>query len=513
MAKFSLREVEKVCFLGRLYEKRESWKRILLKRLNLIILIIFIAALLPQTHPALADDNLTQQLNQLLNEEPHLQGAIAGVSIRSAATGEVIYDHLGDVRLRPASNLKLLTAATALSVLGEDYTFKTELLADGEVKKKTLQGNLYLKGKGDPTLLKEDFDKIVAELKKLGIKKVAGNVIGDDTWYDDVRYSADLPWSDEQTYYGAQISALTASPTKEYDSGSILLQVKPSSSEGSKAEVTVTPNTDFVKIINQTETVPEDGKKELTFEREHAKNVITITGTLPVKSKPEKEWMGVWEPTKFALALFKQSLSEQGIQVSGKTKTGITPETARILHTHSSIKLSELLVPFMKLSNNGHAETLVKEMGKVVKGEGSWEKGLEVMETELPKFGINTKTLVLRDGSGISHINLVPASQLSQLLYTVQQQKWYPAFLHSLPIAGASEKLEGGTLRSRMKGPEVKGKVIAKTGTISTVSTISGYVTTKSGQTLIFSILLNNLLDDAKGKKIEDQLISILVNQ
>ncbi len=485
----------------------------MLKRINLIILIIFIATLLPQTHPALAEDILTQQLNQFLNEEPHLQGAIAGVSVRSAATGEVIYDHLGDVRLRPASNLKLLTAAAALSVLGEDYTFKTEILADGEVKKKTLQGNLYLKGKGDPTLLKEDFDKMAAEMKKQGIKKVAGNLFGDDTWYDDVRYSVDLPWSDEQTYYGAQISALTASPTREYDSGSILLEVKPGNSEGSKAEVTVTPKTDFVKIINQTETVPKDGKKELTFEREHAKNTITITGTVPVKSKPEKEWMGVWEPTKFALALFKQSLLEQGIQVSGKTKTGITPETARILHTHSSIKLSELLVPFMKLSNNGHAETLVKEMGKVLKGEGSWEKGLEVMETELPKFGINTKTMVLRDGSGISHINLVPASQLSQLLYTVQQQKWYPAFLHSLPIAGASEKLEGGTLRSRMKGPEVKGKVIAKTGTISTVSTISGYVTTKSGQTLIFSIMLNNLLDDAKGKKIEDKLVSILANQ
>jgi serine-type D-Ala-D-Ala carboxypeptidase/endopeptidase (penicillin-binding protein 4) len=485
----------------------------LLKRLNLIIFIIFLAALLPQTHPVLADDNLTQQLNQLLNEEPHLQGAIAGVSIRSATTGEVIYNHLGDVRLRPASNLKLLTAAVALSVLGEDYTFKTEVLVDGTVKKKTLQGNLYLKGKGDPTLLKEDFDKMATEIKKLGIKKITGNLIGDDTWYDDVRYSEDLPWSDEQTYYGAQISALTASPTKDYDSGSILFEVKPGNNKGDKADVTVTPNTDFVNIINQIETVPEDGKKKLTFEREHAKNTITISGTLPVKSKPEKEFIGVWEPTKYALELFKQSLAEQGIQVSGKIKTGLTPETSRILHTHSSIKLSELLVPFMKLSNNGHAETLIKEMGKVVKAEGSWEKGLEVIEAELPKFGINTKTLVLRDGSGISHINLVPASQLSQLLYTVQQQKWFPAFLHSLPVAGESEKMAGGTLRNRMKGPDVKGKVVAKTGTISTVSTISGYVTTKSGQTLIFSIMLNNLLDEAKGKKIEDKLVTIIANQ
>jgi serine-type D-Ala-D-Ala carboxypeptidase/endopeptidase (penicillin-binding protein 4) len=485
----------------------------LLKRLKLIIIISFIAVFTTQTHPAFAEDLLTRQLNQLLNEDSDLQGAIAGISLRSAATGEVKFDHFGDVRLRPASNMKLLTAAAALSVLGEDYRFKTEVLTDGKVKKKTLQGNLYLKGKGDPTLLKEDLDKMAADIKKLGIKKINGNLIGDDSWYDDVRYSADLPWSDEQAYYGAQISALTISPTKDFDSGSVMIEVLPGNNKGGKAEVKVTPDTNFVKIINQTETVPADGKKEITFEREHAKNTITITGTFPVKSKPEKEWIGVWEPTRYTLALFKQSLIEQGIQISGKVKTGTTPTNAEILHTHSSIKLSELLLPFMKLSNNGHAETLVKEMGKVVKGEGSWEKGLEVMEAELTKFGVNPKTLVLRDGSGISHVNLVPATQLSQLLFTVQQRSWFPAFLHSLPIAGASEKMEGGTLRNRMKGPEVRGRVIAKTGTISTVSTISGYVNTKSGQTIIFSIMLNNLLDDSKGKKIEDRLITIIANQ
>ncbi|WP_420489064.1 D-alanyl-D-alanine carboxypeptidase/D-alanyl-D-alanine endopeptidase [Neobacillus vireti] len=485
---------------------------VLLRRLNLIIFISVFTTILPQTQPVLAEDNLGHQLNQLLNEEPDLQGAIAGVSIRNATNGEVLYDHLGDVRLRPASNMKLLTAAAALSVLGENYTFKTEVLMVGTVKKKTLHGNLYLKGKGDPTLLKEDFDNMAAELKTLGIQKITGHLIGDDTWYDDIRYSVDLPWSDEQTYYGAQISALTASPTNDYDSGSVMIEVKPGNDEGDKAEVTLTPNTEFVKIINQTETVAKDGKKKLTYEREHAKNTITITGTLPVTSKGEKEWIGVWEPTRYALALFKQSLEQKGIHLTGKIKIGTTPTDAKVVHTRSSIKLSELLVPFMKLSNNGHAETLVKEMGRVVKGEGSWEKGIEVMEAELAKFGINTETLVLRDGSGISHVNLVSAAQLSQLLVAVQQQTWFPAFLHSLPVAGASEKMEGGSLRSRMKGPDVKEKVFAKTGTISTVSTISGYVTTKSRQTLVFSIMLNNLMEDAKGKKIEDKLISIIAN-
>jgi serine-type D-Ala-D-Ala carboxypeptidase/endopeptidase (penicillin-binding protein 4) len=485
---------------------------------KLYVLLIFIlsVAFLPNLQHVFANiekPTFTQSLNQILMEEPDLKGAIVGISIRSADTGEILYDHLGDIRLRPASNLKLLTAAVALSVLGENYRFTTEVLTDGLVKKNTLEGNLFLKGKGDPTLLKADFEKIALEIKKSGIKKINGNLIGDDTWYDDVRYSTDLAWSDEQTYYGAQISALTASPTTDYDSGSVMVEIEPGAGKGDQAEVNVTPNTDFVKIINHIKTVPEDGKKEIVIEREHAKNTIIIDGTLPIKSKSEKEWIGVWDPTRYALSLFKQALADQGIQVTGKMKTAKTPDESLLLHSHESILLSELLIPFMKLSNNGHAETLVKEMGKVVKGEGSWEKGLEVMETELTKFGIVTDTLSLRDGSGISQANLVPANQISQLLYAVRNQTWFPSFLNSLPFAGEPNKMIGGSLRNRMKDPSMKGKIKAKTGTITSVSSLSGYVETKSGQTLIFSIVLNNLLDEKKGKRIEDKIVTTLANQ
>jgi serine-type D-Ala-D-Ala carboxypeptidase/endopeptidase (penicillin-binding protein 4) len=490
----------------------------LLRSLKSFVLLLFILIIVfvPSLQHAFAKVDratLTNKLDQLLMEEPDLQGAIAGVSIRNASTGEILYDHFGDIRLRPASNLKILTAATALSVLGENYRFTTEVLTDGLVKKNMLEGNLYLKGKGDPTLLKADFDKMALEIKNKGIKKVNGNLIGDDTWYDDVRYSTDLAWSDEQTYYGAQVSALTAAPTVDYDSGSVLVEIAPGAEKGDQAEVKVTPNTDYVKIINQTLTVKEDGKRKIEIEREHAKNTITIKGTIPIKSKVEKEWIGVWEPTRYALTLFKQSLADQGIEVAGKMKTGKTPKDSLTLHSRQSIPLSELLVPFMKLSNNGHAETLVKEMGKVVNGEGSWEKGLEVMETELAKFGVDTETLALRDGSGISQANLVPANELSQLLYAVRNQTWFPSFLNSLPFAGEPDKMNGGTLRNRLKGPFMKGKVKAKTGTITSVSSLSGYVETKGGQTLIFSIMLNNLLEDSFGKRIEDHIITILVNQ
>ncbi|RBW69271.1 D-alanyl-D-alanine carboxypeptidase/D-alanyl-D-alanine-endopeptidase [Bacillus taeanensis] len=456
--------------------------------------------------------SLTYQLNSLLTQEPALEGALAGLSIRSAASGEILYEHLGNARLKPASNLKLFTAAAALSILGEDYSFKTELLTDGKVSFGMIQGNLYVKGKGDPTLLKSDLDNMVKKLKESGIKIIRGNVIADDTWYDDVRYSKDLPWSDETTYYGAQVSALTISPNGDYDAGSVIVGISPGEDLNSKANISLKPETNYITVINETKTVSSEEKKRLVIERGHGTNTIKITGTIPINSKKVKEWIAVWDPTAYALHLFQQSLQEHGIKLLGDATKGKTPETAVLLHTHESIPLSELIIPFMKFSNNGHAETLIKEMGKVIKGEGSWEQGLEVLETELTKLGVNTNTLVLRDGSGISHVNLVPANEISKLLYTIQKKEWFPTYLTSLPIAGHSNRIKGGTLRHRMKETSAQERVKAKTGTLSTVSSLSGYVKTKSGETLIFSILLNNLAVEEKGKEIENKIAELLAN-
>ncbi|WP_085505554.1 D-alanyl-D-alanine carboxypeptidase/D-alanyl-D-alanine endopeptidase [Thalassobacillus devorans] len=458
----------------------------------------------PQVTASSENEALTDQLNMIMADKK-LEGALAGVSIRSAETGEIIYEHDADKRLKPASNMKLLTAAAALEVLGPDYTFPTEVLAEGEIKGNKLHGDLYLKGKGDPTLMEKDFDTLANALKGAGIKEVKGNVIANDSWYDDVRLSEDISWNDETNYYAAQVSALTAAPNEDYDAGTVIVEAHPADTAGEPAEVKVVPENDYVEIINQAKTVPMNQKKDISIERKHGTNQIIVEGEIPVEGFRSRSWVAVDEPSGLALHLFRKALEKEDIKVKGELAwEGSAPESAELLASKKSMPLEELLIPFMKLSNNGHAETLIKEMGKVVHGEGSWEKGLEVVEDFLMDIGVEADTLRLRDGSGMSHVNMVPAHEISELLYQVRGKEWYPAYLASLPVAGNNDRFLGGTLRYRMNDTPAEGNVKAKTGSLTGVTSLSGYVTSKGGEELIFAVVLNNYLGSVQD--IEDEI-------
>lgn len=451
---------------------------------------------------------LGKEIDQILLDE-RLSGTTTGVSIRHESTGEVVYNHLGDTRLHPASSIKLLTGAAALEVLGEEFRFTTEVLSDGIIQGNVLHGNIYLKGKGDPTLLKEDFDELARNLMGKGISQVNGNLIGDDTWYDNVRLSPDITWTDEPYYYAAQVSALTASPNKDYDSGTVIVEAFPNKTVGKPAVITVYPETDVLKVINRSTTVGRKVSRDITITRQHGTNNIIIEGTIPVESNPAREWITIWEPSFYALDLFKKSLRNQGIVFSEQplVTLGETPAKAEVLASRESISLKDLFIPFMKLSNNGIAEVLAKEMGKSVHGEGSWEKGLNVIEEYAGKTGLNMDVIQLRDASGMSYVSTISANELTKLLYEVQKESWYPTFLTSLPIARDSDRFVGGTLRNRVN---IEGNVKAKTGRLLGVSSITGYAETKDGETMAFSILINNHVDGVK--PVEDLIVSAISN-
>lgn len=466
---------------------------------------LFVAASEESAEEINETGTLDEKMEAILDDE-RLDGSVTGVSIREADTGEVLYSRDGDTRLHPASNMKLLTGAAAMETLGKDYQFSTEVLTDGALRGIVLHGNVYLKGKGDPTLLKEDLDQFAKDLKDQGIHKIKGNVIADDSWYDDVRLSQDLNWSDEPFYTGAQVSALTLSPDEDYDAGTVIVEVSPDA-DGEQADVSLTPQTDYVTIVNNTEMVAETEDKDISIEREHGSNNIIVEGEMPTDGSDSKSWASVWEPTGYALDIFKKSLEENGVTFAGNPefKTGVTPEDATLVTSKKSMPIEELFIPFMKLSNNGHGEVLTKEMGKVVHDEGSWDKGLEVMEDTVAELGVDADTIMLRDGSGMSHKNMIPANDLSQMLYAIQDKSWFPAFEYSLPVAGDSERFVGGTLRYRMTEGPAQGNVMAKTGSLTGVSTLSGYVTAADGEKLVFSVMINNYLGDSV-EEIEDAI-------
>ncbi|GEN52521.1 D-alanyl-D-alanine carboxypeptidase/D-alanyl-D-alanine endopeptidase [Halobacillus faecis] len=452
---------------------------------------------------------MKDKIDRLLEGET-LHGAMAGVSIRHAVSGEVVYEKNGHLRLTPASNTKLFTGAAALETLGPEHAFTTGLWTDGVIEDGTLKGNLYLKGKGDPSLTAEDLDAMAVSLRKKGIKEVTGEVIADDSWYDKIRLSPGILWSQESEYYASQVSALTVSPDQDYDTGTVLISVSPAHKEGQAATIEVTPGNEYVEILNRTKTGTSKTEDELKVEREHGTNTIVVEGTMAIDDPVSKSWISVLEPTGLVIELFYQSLVKEGIVVKGShAKFPETPKQATRLYEHSSMPLKELFLPFMKLSNNGHAEVLVKEMGKVVHDEGSWEKGLEVVEAEMRHLGVNMDTIQLNDGSGMSATNFIPAHEISQLLFQVQEKEWFPEFRRSLPVAGNEKRFEGGTLRHRMQGTEAEGNVRAKTGTLSGVSSLSGYVTTKDGEPLIFAMVFNHFLAEDVDE-IEDRLAVIL---
>lgn len=446
-------------------------------------------------------DSLGADLDTIL-ADPGLAGADVGLVV-TTPDGDVVYQRAPERRRQPASNAKLATSAAALEVLGPDHTFTTTVATPARRTGAVLNGNLYLKGTGDPTMLAADYDALAATVAATGTRVVTGNLTADDTWFDDIRLGLSWAWDDEPYYYNAQVSALTVSPDEDFDAGSIIVRVAPGAA-GQRPTVTTDPPTNYVRVVNNATTGPAGSSNTTTVDRVHGTNTFTITGSIPAGASAQSEWMAVWEPTGYAAALFRASLQRHGVTVLGPTVRAATPSDARVLATRESIPLSELQVPFLKLSNNLHAEILVKSMGREVSGKGSWDAGRPVLVDALTTLGV-TGALSMADGSGLSRMDQISPAQLAQLLSGATTRPWFPAWFDALPVAGNPDRLTGGTLRSRMAGTAAEGNVHAKTGSLTGVTGLSGYVDTAGGERLVFSMLTNNTIG-INAKTIEDRV-------
>lgn len=464
-------------------------------------LLLSLSLVLGVTAGAAADvaDPLTADLDRIL-ADPRLTASAVGVVVRDADTGDLLYSRSGNHRFQPASTAKVVTSAVALDGLGPDHRWTTDLATTAAVQGTELAGDLYLRGTGDPTTLARDYDDLAAQLAATGVRTVRGDLVADATSFDSVPLGTGWAWDDEPYYYSAQTSALTVAPDTDYDAGTVVVRVSPGAA-GGPAQVRVDPPVEL--DIRNTATTATGGGVQV--QRAHGTNVVHVTGSIAPGSAGHAAYISVDNPTALVAGLFRESLAAKGITVTGGTGFRATPASARVLATHRSMTLRELLVPFLKLSNNLHAEALIKTLGREFQGQGSWPAGVRALESLLPGLGVDPLTMNLFDGSGLSRMDVLSPEQLVAVLRSARAKPWFQSWYDALPVAGRPDRLEGGTLRSRMAGTAAAGNVHAKTGSMTGVTGLAGYVTNADGRRLVFSLVFNNFVSGVP-RDVEDAI-------
>ncbi|MGE7944990.1 D-alanyl-D-alanine carboxypeptidase/D-alanyl-D-alanine endopeptidase [Lysinibacillus xylanilyticus] len=454
-----------------------------MKKKIILLTMILMVCCLPITFLEKAEaseQTMTTKVNSVISK--NWKNNEYSITVRDMESGDVLYNKNGEKMIRPASSHKLLISAAALDLLGPDYRFETKVYVDGPIENGVLQGNIYLQGGGDPTLLPSHLDSFASGLKKMGISKITGSLIADDTWFDTDRLPKGIVPQEEALPYASRISALTISPNEQYDIATVQVKVA-GSKVGTTANVQLVPFASTIPIVNKTKVVKKGEKSTVKITREYGKDRIVVTGNLPAGSE-KSTYVTVYDPTLYTLDVFREKLVAKGIQTM-PLNMGQVPENAQQVGISYSKPLKDINFKFLKLSNNGMGDMFTKQLGRVLLGEGSWSAGIQAIRTYGNDIGLNMDQWVFEDGSGLSHQNRASSMQESLLLYKVRSKSWYYSYLDALPHAGRKGKLVGATLENRMKGYSVS----AKTGYISGTHALSGYVKGKSGKWYIFSIL------------------------
>lgn len=465
------------------------------RRLAAPLATVLVALLLTGSAPG-TPAPLAGDLDRLL-ADPRLAGAEVSVLVSDAATGTVVYQHDADALMLPASTQKTVTAAAVLDLLGQDHRFTTQVLTAGSRSGGRLDGDLVLRGGGDPSLQPADLDALAARVAAGGVTEVTGGVLADASRYDDVPLGAAWAWDDQAAYYSPQISALTLTTDSDDDVGTVRLTLTPDTAAGGPAAVRLTPEQAPVRISGQAATGAVGSPDTVQVDRRPGSNDLVLSGSLPADAGPTDEWVAVDDPARLAGTVFAAALARHGVAVRGALREQRAPAGAAVLAAHDSAPLGELLVPFLKLSNNGIAEHLVKEIGAVKAGSGSWAAGLDQLRGYLHRNGLEVTPARQVDGSGLSRQNLMTGQRLVALFRFARRQPWFTTWYDALPVAGDPRRMVGGTLTDRFRGTPAEGRVHAKTGSMTGVDALAGYLKRANGQTLAFSLLVNNFAGDS----------------
>jgi PBP4 family serine-type D-alanyl-D-alanine carboxypeptidase len=469
----------------------------MLRRSATLIFLLTLALAYAQT--------LQAEIDALLDVE-WLRYSYCGVVVRDLQSGETLYKRDAERMLIPASNMKLIISAAALHLLGEDYRFRTRVWARGTLSPDgTLQGDLILQGMGDATLELRDLQSLAQRVREAGVRRVAGYLLYDDSWLDADRYGFGWNSDDEPFGYQAQMSALCA------ERNAVRLFAKPAAQVGEPAVIRIEPETDYVEIVNRTHTVAQ-GTRDASIDatRTRARNQIIVYGTIALgAAEVALGRYAVENPSHYAAHLFRQALQAAGVSVErgvAPNMTPLEPASLNFLAEHRSPPMREVVALINKPSDNLLTEITLKVIGKEKRGVGTTPAGIQAVREFLQQAGLEMGAVHIVDGSGLSRINGVSPENFTRLLEFMRRSPHADAFRASLPVYGVD-----GTLRNRLRDTPVQGNGYAKTGSLNRVSSVSGYLRTKSGRWLAFSIVMNAYNAPASdARALQDKLIQLV---
>lgn len=445
---------------------------------------------------------LAERLDRIL-ADPALVRAHVGLVVQVAETGEVLYERAGEKRFTPASNTKLVTGAVALDALGPDYRWRTRLVADGSIAGGTLDGDLWIVGGGDPALERERVDEWVAALREAGIRQITGDVIGDDRIFSHPQWGRGWMWDDLFGGWSAGVTGLQLSPN------TVRAALVSGEVPGDAARLVYRDEGPPLPIDVRVRTGAPGSEARLSFVPDAHGGPVELRGWVPLAADSTGLYLAPAHATLYLLDWLRLRFDEGRLRVGGEYRrpeageTPPAPESSTWSHETESPPLSELLGEMLKPSDNQMAESVLRTVGLEEGREGSPAEGLAVVSSTLAGWGIEPGAVDLSDGSGLSRYNEVTPRALARLLRTMWRHREYATWLEALPTAGVD-----GTMRRRLLATPAYENVRAKTGSLSAVRGVSGYLLDGRGETLIFSLLLNGY--DSPGSvavALEDLLI------
>ncbi|HVK88013.1 MAG TPA: D-alanyl-D-alanine carboxypeptidase/D-alanyl-D-alanine-endopeptidase [Kofleriaceae bacterium] len=446
--------------------------------------------LLAPSEPTMRRAWLTERLTAATTSRPALAGAKITAAVLDLETNQPLYRLGGDVKQNLASNAKLLTSTAALATLGNGFRWRTAVFAEKPPDATgTIQGDLYLRGRGDPMLSAAHLEELAQELYARGIRTIEGKLVIDTTYFDDL---VEPPHFDEQPKERAGFRAPVASLGVARSAATVVVVANP----GGSAEVTLEPDAgDYLRITKREVTSITQGRTRLRVDikpkRDHVE--YEVSGQIRVGEGSWDFRRRVDEPARFAGEVFRRALIARGITIRERgLPVRPVPPTAKQLAFHDSAPLAEIVRFMNKTSDNYVAESVLKTLGaetRTTPGPATWADGLAAVRAYLASIGIPESSYRIENGSGLFSATEVSADQLVKLLAAAHADyRVGPDLLGSLPIGGAD-----GTLGRRWYGQPARGRVRAKTGTLDKVITLSGYVAVDSKRPIAFAILVNDI--------------------